>query len=477
MKNNNATRTFAVLVSVFFFWGFVAASNDILIPVFKDHLSLSQGKSQLIAFAFYVAYTLGSLIYLSMIKFFNFDLVKDLGYGKGIAVGLFVSTLGTLLFIPAANLGSFNLLLAGLIIVGIGFSFQQTAANPFAILLGTPETGSQRLSMAGGINNLGTTIGPLLVSFAVFGRLGEGEAAVLDITAVKIPYLILGGLFLLFGGIFWRLKTDSFEESEEITSEESSSQKSALAYPQLIMGMVAIFLYVGVEVATATNLPEYLKSQLGYQTHEVAPFISLFWASLMIGRWTSSAAAFNVSDSKKMALRVLLPFVAFGIFLLVNILANKNVEPFFPYVIMIAIMIVLDFLSNGNPARQLLIYSSAGIVMLLLGMFVGGTLGLFAFISVGLFCSTLWPCIFTLSIKGLGKSTGQGSNFLIMMIMGGGFISVAQGSLSENPNIGITQSFWVGVICFAYLAFFAVSAARIFKKAGIPLEIDKSAAH
>ena len=151
--------------------------------------------------------------------------------------------------------------------------------------------------------------------------------------------------------------------------------------------------------------------------------------------------------------------------------------PFFPYVIMIAIMIVLDFMSKGNPARQLLIYASAGIVMLLLGMFIGGTLGLFAFISVGLFCSTLWPCIFTLSIKGLGKSTGQGSNFLIMMIMGGGFISVAQGSLSEIPSIGITQSFWVGVVCFAYLAFFAVSAARILKQQGIPLEIDKSAAH
>ena len=477
MKNNNATRTFAVLVSVFFFWGFVAASNDILIPVFKDHLSLSQGKSQLIAFAFYVAYTLGSLIYLSMIKFFKFDLVKDLGYGKGIAVGLFVSTLGTLLFIPAANLGSFNLLLAGLIIVGIGFSFQQTAANPFAILLGTPETGSQRLSMAGGINNLGTTIGPLLVSFAVFGRLGEGEAAVLDITAVKIPYLILGSLFLLFGGIFWRLKTDSFQEEESEIATDAAPQKSALAHPQLIMGMIAIFLYVGVEVATAANLPEYLKSQLGYQTHEVAPFISLFWASLMIGRWTSSATAFNVSDSRKMALRIILPFAAFGIFLLVNILANKDVTPFFPYVIMIAIMIVLDFMSKGNPARQLLIYASAGIVMLLLGMFIGGTLGLFAFISVGLFCSTLWPCIFTLSIKGLGKSTGQGSNFLIMMIMGGGFISVAQGSLSEIPSIGITQSFWVGVVCFAYLAFFAVSAARIFKQQGILLEIDKSAAH
>ncbi len=478
MKNNNAMRTFAVLVSVFFFWGFVAASNDILIPVFKDHLSLSQGKSQLIAFAFYVAYTLGSLIYLAMIKFLKFDLVKDWGYGKGIAVGLFVSTLGTLLFIPAANYGSFNLLLSGLIVVGIGFSFQQTAANPFAILLGTPETGSQRLSMAGGINNLGTTIGPLLVSFAVFGRLGEGEVAVLDITAVKIPYLILGALFLIFGAIFWRLKTDSYQEdSAEEINTDAPAQKSALAYPQLIMGMVAIFLYVGVEVATAANLPEYLKSQLGYKTHEVAPFISLFWASLMIGRWTSAASAFNVSANLKTALRVLLPFVAFGIFLLVNIAANKDISPFFPYVIMIAIMVVLDFMSKGNPARQLLIYASAGIFMLLAGMFLGGTLGLFAFISVGLFCSTLWPCIFTLSIKGLGKSTGQGSNFLIMMIMGGGFISVAQGSLSEIPSIGITQSFWVGVICFAYLAFFAVAAARIFKKQGIALEMDPNAAH
>jgi FHS family L-fucose permease-like MFS transporter len=210
----------------------------------------------------------------------KFDLVKDLGYGKAIAVGLFVSTIGTLLFIPAANMGSFGLVLAGLIIVGIGFSFQQTAANPFAILLGTPETGSQRLSMAGGINNLGTTIGPLLVSFAVFGRLGEGEAAVLDITAVKIPYLILGALFLIFGGIFWRLKTDSYEEEVTSVAKDTAPQKSALSYPQLIMGMIAIFLYVGVEVATAANLPEYLKSELGYKTHEY----TLFYPSSLFNR-------------------------------------------------------------------------------------------------------------------------------------------------------------------------------------------------
>jgi len=467
MNNSKATRLFAVLVSVFFFWGFVAASNDILIPVFKDKLHLSQGKSQMIAFAFYVAYTLGSLIYLGMIQFFKFDLIKRLGYGKGIAVGLFISTLGTLLFIPAADSASFNLLLGGLIVVGIGFSFQQTAANPLAILLGSPETGSQRLSMAGGINNLGTTVGPLLVSFAVFGELGAGGVSSMDISAVKVPYLVLGGLFLLFGIIFWNLKTDMSSESDDASTSSNETVKSALSYPQLWMGMIAIFLYVGVEVSTASNLPEYLKHNMGYDTNKVAPYISLFWASLMIGRWTSAASAFNISASMKQVLRFVLPFVAFGIFLGVNTLAGTDVSIFYNYSAIIVLLIVLDLLSKGNPATQLFLYSLTGILMLIIGIFSGGSLGMFAFISVGLFCSTLWPCIFTLSIAGLGKSTGQGSNFLIMMIMGGGFVSVFQGKLSES--IGISQSYWVGVVCFAYLAFYAITTKRNLAKQGVEI--------
>jgi FHS family L-fucose permease-like MFS transporter len=155
--------------------------------------------------------------------------------------------------------------------VGIGFSFQQTAANPLAILLGSPETGSQRLSMAGGINNLGTTVGPLLVSFAVFGELGAGGASSMDISAVKVPYLVLGGLFLLFGIIFWNLKTDMASESDDASTSSNETVKSALSYPQLWMGMIAIFLYVGVEVSTASNLPEYLKNNMGYDTNKVAP--------------------------------------------------------------------------------------------------------------------------------------------------------------------------------------------------------------
>ncbi|WP_396164173.1 MFS transporter, partial [Flavobacterium sp.] len=160
---------FIPLVTVFFFWGFVAASNDILIPVFKEAFDLTQGQSQLVSVAFYVAYTIGSIIYMIISYFMKSDLINKIGYKNSLALGLVVSAMGTLLFYPAANSGSFPLMLSGLFIVGLGFSLQQTVANPLAIALGPITTGSQRLTLAGGINNLGTTIGPLIVSFAIFG--------------------------------------------------------------------------------------------------------------------------------------------------------------------------------------------------------------------------------------------------------------------------------------------------------------------
>ena len=156
---------FGTLVSVFFFWGFVAASNDILIPVFKKAFDLSQSQSQLVSVAFYVAYTVGSLIYVGISKILGGDLLNRIGYKNGISIGLIISALGTLLFYPAANTGSFTLMISGLFIVGLGFSLQQIAANPLAIVMGDPKTGSQRLTMAGGVNNFGTTIGPVAGEF------------------------------------------------------------------------------------------------------------------------------------------------------------------------------------------------------------------------------------------------------------------------------------------------------------------------
>ena len=163
-KNVGALIT---LISIFFFWGFVAASNDILIPVFKKALDLSQLESQLISFAFYVAYTVGSILYFVISGLMKKDILNAIGYRNGLAVGLVISAVGTLMFIPASNNASFILLISGLFIVGLGFSLQQIAANPLAIQMGDPAKGNIRLSLAGGINNVGTTIGPIIVSFAI----------------------------------------------------------------------------------------------------------------------------------------------------------------------------------------------------------------------------------------------------------------------------------------------------------------------
>jgi MFS transporter, FHS family, L-fucose permease len=454
-----------ILTGVFFFWGFVAASNDILIPVFKEKLTLEQWQSQMIAFVFYVAYTLGSLIYLGLSRLMGADLIGRFGYGKGIAFGLLVSALGTLLFIPAANQASFPLLLGGLLVVGLGFSLQQTAANPLAIALGTPETASQRLSLAGAINNVGTTIGPLLVSLAIFGELGSHSPGELDVTSVKLPYLGLGLLFVAFAAIFWPLRIPS-PTVTPVTGADSGVTRSAIAHPQLWMGMIAIFLYVGVEVSTAANLPELMKQELDLRTERIAPYISLFWASLMIGRWTSASGALGLASGPRQALRWILPLAAFGLFLSVNIIAGYSVREFAGYLVMVLVLILADIASKGDPARQLLLYSLLGIGCLVFGIFSQGILSVMAFIAVGLFCSTLWPCIFTLAIRGLGSQTSQGSNLLIMMIMGGGFVSVFQGYLADQPAIGIRMSYWVGVACFAYLAFYAWRARLVLARQG-----------
>ncbi|MGJ4728289.1 MFS transporter [Luteimonas sp. SDU101] len=469
---------FGVLVTVFFFWGFVAASNEILIPVFKNAFDLSQAQSQYVAVAFYVAYTVGSIIYFAVSKLIGADVLNRIGYKNGISLGLLISAVGTLLFYPAANTASFGLMLSGLFIVGLGFSLQQIAANPLAIMMGDPATGAQRLTMAGGVNNFGTTIGPLLVSLAIFGSVAAGGTEA-SIESVKTPYLVLGAAFVLvavflkFSSVPNRIDLEAIAEDEAEDPARLAHRKSAFAYPQLALGMIAIFVYVGVEVATIANLPAYLKlpveqGGLGLNTAMIAPFVSLYWASLMIGRWAGAAGAFNAAPSVKLVLTLLLPYLAFGVFLAVNTIAGYSVMQFVLYGAVIVVMIAATFASRGNPARMLLYFSLCGIAALLVGMATTGMTSVIAFISVGLFCSTMWPCIFALAITGLGRNTGQGSSLLVMMIMGGGLVSWLQGWLADTQ--GIHLSFLVGVACFAYLAFYAARTPGLLRRQGIDLD-------
>ena len=247
---------------------------------------------------------------------------------------------------------------------------------------------------------------------------------------------------------------------------------------QLVLGMLAIFTYVGVEVAIGSNLGELLKLPEfgGHQSSGIAPYISMYWGSLMIGRWAGAISVFHLSSSKKTLALIIVPLLAFSVIIGVNTLAQKDMTPLYYYVVCVVLQIAAFFISKDKPARTLTIFSIFGVVAMLIGLFTTGNVAIYAFLAGGLACSIMWPAIFSLSIIGLGKYTSQGSAFLVMMILGGGIIPPIQGKLSDI--IGIHQSYIIPVLCFAYLLFFAIAVKSILKKQNIEVdEIEAEAGH
>ena len=552
MTNQNNKSALTTLVTVFFFWGFIAASNGVFIPFCKTYFNIDQFQSQLVDFAFYGAYYIGALLLFIISSSIKKDIINFWGYKKGIIYGLLLSAVGAFVMFPAtagAEQGQtsiFYFVLIALFIVGLGFSLQQTTANPFAIALGDPKTGSHRLNLAGGINSFGTTIGPIVVAFIIFGSapLSSEELAVMiktneiKLTTVQALYIGVGVLFLMAAALFHfskklpALKSDTaFEPANkaknllivltviiigcfgyifstytgnEVASEtlentrltllivalaavvgcllfaySSSSKKpegwGAMKYPQLVLGMLAIFTYVGVEVTVGSNLGELLKkavdgsnlNELGLPTlndAQLAPFISLYWGGLMIGRWVGAITVFNPSKGLKKILLILVPYVAFGVILLVNFGKYSTNQILF-FAICVAVQIGGFFLAKDNPVKTLKIFSLLGLIAMVIGLLATGNVALFAFLSGGLFCSIMWPCIFTLSIAGLGQYTSQGSAFLIMMILGGAIIPPLQGKLADV--FGIQPSYIIAVLCFAYLLFYTFRTKSILDKQGV----------
>jgi FHS family L-fucose permease-like MFS transporter len=536
------------LVTVFFFWGFIAAGNSVFIPFCKHYFSLDQFQSQLIDFAFYTAYYLGALVLFAYGSFGGKDLVGKWGYKKSIVYGLLFSALGAAAMIIAVNANTFAGMLVGLFIVALGFSLQQTAAQPFAISLGDPKTGTSRVNLGGGINSFGTSIGPIVVAVALFGStaaITDEQIAALSLGKVITLYIAVGSLFLLaaamfhfakkvpagimeeksekankalytliimtglliivFVPVFGSYKTDLTNATEDarhameqyrmkwllgamaivvigllfanMSARKNAEGWGAMKYPQLVLGMLAIFVYVGVEVAIGSNLSELLKQpEFGsLQASEATPYVAMYWGSMMIGRWAGAVSAFNISDKNKVLLQIIVPFVAFAIIIGLNMLAKYDMSPLYYYVICVAVQVIAFYISKDKPVRTLIIFSLLGIISMLIGLFSEGVVSTYAFLSGGLFCSIMWPCIFTLGIAGLGKYTTQGSAFLIMMILGGGIIPPIQGKLADI--IGIHQSYWVPVICFAYLAFFAFAVKNILQKQGVDFERATASGH
>lgn len=568
METNNIKTNYPALytlIVVFFFWGFIAAGNSIFIPFCKHYFNLDQFQSQLIDFAFYTAYYVGALLLFIFSSVSGKDLVGKWGYKKSIVYGLLFSALGAVAMIVAVEINKYIGMLIGLFIVALGFSLQQTAANPFAILLGSPKTGASRVNLGGGINSFGTTIGPLIVAFALFGTtasVSDEDIAGLPLTKVVYLYSVVGLLFIgaaalfyfskkvpagisnepieksnkairvlvimtlllgaAFGPVFSSYKSEAAMQIEQLEKEVSTVQDEAkiaqlnaqideikqpleqkrmlwlggallvvlgglsfaglsaakssegwgaMQYPQLILGMIAIFVYVGVEVAIGSNLGDLLgQKEFGsHSSSDIAPYISMYWGSLMIGRWAGAITAFNIMGNKKKMLLIVVPLIAFSVILIVNTLAGNDMTPLYYYIVCIFIQILMFFLSKDRPAMTLLIFGLFGMSAMIVGLLTEGTVAIYAFLAGGLACSIMWPSIFSLSLMGLGKYTAQGSAFLVMMILGGGIIPPIQGKLADI--IGIHNSYIIPVLCFIYLTIFAFVVKSILKKQGI--EVDQ----
>lgn len=556
-KQPTNTGALTTLVVVFFFWGFIAAGNSVFIPFCKHYFGLDQFQSQLIDFAFYIAYYIGALGLFAYGAFGGKDLVGKWGYKRSIVYGLLFSAIGAAAMIIAVNAGTFTGMLVGLFIVALGFSLQQTAAQPFSISLGDPSTGTSRVNLGGGVNSFGTAIGPIVVALALFGTaaaITDEQIKGLSLNKVILLYSCVGGLFIAAAALFYFSKKVPPGISEEktepankalflllamtallvfmfvpifssyrgvsetisavekhaletyrmkwlfgalavvvvgliaanYTAQKKSDGWGAMKYPQLVLGMLAIFVYVGVEVSIGSNLGELLKQSDfgGYQSSQIAPFISMYWGSLMIGRWAGAISAFDIKSSTQKILTFVVPLVAFGAIIGVNSVAQYDMSPLYWYIICVAIQIVAFYISQNKPARTMLIFSILGVAAMTIGVFTKGTVSIYAFLSGGLCCSIMWPCIFSLSIAGLGKYTTQGSAFLIMMIMGGGIIPPIQGKLADYlqsshadaPGYGIHQSYWVAMLCFAYLVFFAFVVKGILKRQGIDYDAETASA-
>lgn len=467
---------FISLVIVFFFWGFVGSANDILIPVFKKVFTLSQVQSQLVAWAFYVAYFVGSVIFFLISL--KSDVLQKFGYKKTLAAGLVLSAIGSFLFIPAATMESFPFFLTALFTVGLGFSIQQIVANPLAIKMGTAVTGAHRLTLAGGINSFGTTIGAILLGIALFG-MGDAKKTALSLEDIKLPFMILGFAFILVAVFMLVSKIEDPAKQAEAKIEHGHKNFSILDYPQLYLGMLAIFIYVGTEVTIISNLPALLKTKEfgGVLEEAIAPFVALYWGSLMIGRWNGGINVFKTSKVANIALKFIVPSLAFGVIIGANIFAQHNVSAFYIYPIWILIFIFVSFLGGKNAGKTLMLFGLSGLLMMFMGLvYPDREIAKFFFISGGLFASIMWPSIFDLAIAGLGKNTGKASSFLIMMILGGGVIPLVQGSICDfdvtnaEGIFGISWthfSYIVPLIGFAYLSFYGFYCPKILRKQGV----------
>lgn len=391
-KPMNFKAALGLLTSLFFMWGFLTCMNDILIPHLKGLFDLNFTQAMLVQFTFFGAYFLMSLP--------AGKIISKIGYKSGIVLGLSIAGLGALLFYPAASLLSYGFFLFAFFVLASGIVILQVAANPFVAELGSPETASSRLNLTQGFNSLGTTVAPMFGAYLILDN--NSDDLISQASAVQMPYIGLAVALGLIALVFAFVKLPKI-----IDAEEQKAEGSAWNHSHLVLGAIAIFMYVGAEVAIGSALVSYLGNDALnlFGEAKAAGYVSIFWGGAMVGRFIGSAIMNKISANKLLAFN--------------------------------AVMVVL---------------------LIVVSMMTTGYIALWSIVLVGLFNSIMFPTIFTLAIDGLGQHTSQGSGILCLAIVGGAIVPLLMGVLADN--FGLQNSFIITVLCYAYIFYYAVKGFK-----------------
>lgn len=400
----------ATVTTLFFMWGFLTCLNDILVPHLKAIFDLNYTRVMLIQFAFFGAYFIFSIPSAKIIDW--------MGYQRSMVLGLLTMGVGAFLFVPAASVPSYPLFLGALIVLAAGITCLQVAANPYVTVLGKPETASSRLNLTQAFNSLGTFLAPFFGGLLILSSAPKTAADIRamapdaafayrlhEAATVKMPYVGLGIALVLLAVAIGSFKLPKIEHAQHKVGEKVND--SIWSHPNLIFGAIAIFVYVGAEVSIGSFLVNYFaQPEIGGLTEKVAAsFVAFYWGGAMVGRFIGSA--------------------------------------------------LLQKMKTGG-LLGLCAICAAGLVAT--SMLTSGHFAMYSIILVGLFNSIMFPSIFTLGVAELGPLTGDGSGIMIMAIVGGAIIPVAQGWIADH--IGIHHAFFLPVICYVYILFFALSGSK-----------------
>lgn len=400
------SRSLTVLTSLFFIWGFITCLNDILIPHLKALFTLNYFQAMLIQFCFFTAYFVVSLP--------SGWLVEKIGYKGGIIAGLSIAGIGCLLFYPAASLRAYPWFLGAFFILAAGITLLQVAANPYVTVLGPAASASSRLTLTQAFNALGTTLAPYLGTLFILSATVKSaeDIALLDAaalsayqasqaTAVQNPYLFLAAVLFMLAALFAVLQLPAVQASAPQSGEHDGELESAWQSPLLVLGALAIFVYVGAEVAIGSFMVNFLglPQIAGLPEAQAGKYVSFYWGGAMLGRFLGAAV-----------------------------------------------------MRSLKPAWVLVFNATLAVVLLLLAVFAQGSLAMWALLAVGLCNSIMFPTLFSLALTGLGMHTGQGSGILCAAIVGGAVLPVLQGGLADG--VGLQWALLLPVFCYAYIAFY-----------------------